>query len=645
MAGQKNKNSSINQVNKNRPMKQQSQSMRKDKGFYNKNTTYQQNHTDSGRKKTVQRKEKESGWYLLPLIFAMAVLPFIVRFKAFNPHLNQYAWFPDITEEDDCFLYYKMCLLTITLLIMILIILYRFYKKRYVLQFVGIFIPLSIYALLALLSAIFSGNRILSFFGSRDQFEPIFAVLGYCVLVYYAYQFVKTEEDIQRLMLCLVISAVVMSVIGFSQYIGHDISGSKPALFLMTGSRNSSIQFNFPKGMVYLTLYNPNYVGTYAALILPILLVLLLFSKKSLNSILYIVAMIGLVISLIGSHSLTGLMGIGVAVIALLIFMWRYLLKRFYIAVPVLIVLLSAFFIVNKQTDNLMLQRIQGMTHLEKTEKNLTGINTCDDHIEIDYKKNTMNISFAVENEATGTFTILDKEGKNITSVYDEATSSILIQDDRFPGFSIIPTMFGGTISFDVKIDDKDWIFTNQTGDGKYYYYNSVGKLDRIKTAESAVFTGYENIASGRGFIWSRTLPLLKRHIFLGSGSNTFITAFPQDDYVDIYNYLGEGSYLTKPHNMYLQIAVETGLFSLIAFLVFYMIYFVSSIKLYMKGRFNSYYAQAGLAIFIGTIGYMFTGLANDSSITTAPVFWVLIGIGIVANYKAKPFILEERAA
>ena len=49
------------------------------------------------------------------------------------------------------------------------------------------------------------------------------------------------------------------------------------------------------------------------------------------------------------------------------------------------------------------------------------------------------------------------------------------------------------------------------------YYMNVFGK-PKIVPAETAIFTDYEWLASGRGYIWSRTIPLLKDNIILGSG-------------------------------------------------------------------------------------------------------------------------------
>ena len=103
-----------------------------------------------------------------------------------------------------------------------------------------------------------------------------------------------------------------------------------------------------------------------------------------------------------------------------------------------------------------------------------------------------------------------------------------------------------------------------------------------------------------------------------------------------MYNSGYTGQTITKPHNLYLQIGVQTGILSLIAFLAFYLIYFVSSFLLYTKCRLDSYSSKIGLGIFVGSFGYMISGIINDSMITVAPVFWALMGIGISINMQLK---------
>lgn len=53
-----------------------------------------------------------------------------------------------------------------------------------------------------------------------------------------------------------------------------------------------------------------------------------------------------------------------------------------------------------------------------------------------------------------------------------------------------------------------------------------------MKSKAAAVFKGHERSLSGRGYIWGRTIPLLKKFLLWGSGPDTFTVKFPQTDYV-----------------------------------------------------------------------------------------------------------------
>ena len=88
---------------------------------------------------------------------------------------------------------------------------------------------------------------------------------------------------------------------------------------------------------------------------------------------------------------------------------------------------------------------------------------------------------------------------------------------------------------------------------------------------EAVDFHGLETKGSGRIYIWSRTLPLLKKYFFVGSGPDTFYRAFPQNDYVGKEMYADTSArMIEKAHNGYLMTAVQTGVVSLILLLVFY---------------------------------------------------------------------------
>jgi len=165
--------------------------------------------------------------------------------------------------------------------------------------------------------------------------------------------------------------------------------------------------------------------------------------------------------------------------------------------------------------------------------------------------------------------------------------------------------------------------------------------IDNIK---SFGFVGKERLASSRGYIWSRSLPLVKDTLILGHGPDTFAAYFPQQDIKGkMYAYYGDMWQLVdKPHNLYLQIALNTGVISLMAMLALFLMYIIKSFKLYYRSNFDDFYSIAGLAIFLAVCGYLGAALFNDSVVSVAPVFWVLLGMGISINNIIKHQKIKE---
>ena len=633
-----NKEAMINDLNRNASTVHRKSSA---KG----NTSIEPNNIVAKNKKE-NYEDTTKKYYMIPIILILCIIPFILREKVYHTNLSQFAWFSDNDLFTDIFLYYKQWALVVVAGVMVIVIAYQVYRKKRNIKFSPIFIPMFIYGIMSLLSAVFSKYPLLTFGGSFEQFESVFALIGYCIIAYYVFLFINTEGDMKQFTKYLMITAAIMSILGALQFSGHNPITSNflyqyivPAKYQVEGGFTSVFESN----RVFLTLFNPNYVGVYVTLLLPLIMVMVFFQKNLKRILISVAIMLGLLICMIGSISLSGYLGIMVAFFCMLLLMWRYLLKRYYITVPVILLAIIALVMLDFTTDHILSNKLKSSVTMEKTVYTLSKMETNDDNISMTYNGNKITLQYSYEEGQTASFVPMDENGQLVVTNYDAATNTLSLNDERFSGISLGVNADNASF-FYIQVGDKQWYFTKATEDGTYYHLNRMNKLDKMITPDSAIFTGYESFASGRGYLWSRTIPLLKNYIFLGSGPDTFVTAFPQQDYLYFYNAGYANAIITKPHNMYLQIGVQTGVLSLIAFLVFYAMYFISSIRIYIKGRFSNYYAQIGVAIFIGTIGYMFAGLANDSSITTAPYFWALIGLGIAVNQKAKPLILKEVA-
>lgn len=575
--------------------------------------------------------------YLIPIMFVVAVLPLITKIHQYSTNYAQFKWFPVDDIFFDFFLYYKQRFLIITALIMSLFLLHRYITDKKNIRIPKIFIPLFIYALLALLSSVFSTYRSFSFTGTMDQFESIFALLSYCIVTYYSYLIVRSERDVKTIIYALLIGVLIMCLLGLSQFIGHDFFDTNAGWSLISNSTYANNKADFPitAGFkrVYLSLFNPNYVGVYVSLLFPVMFYLTIFTRNILLRLAFLLASIGLLVCLYGSLSTTGFVSVIITVILSVLLLWRYLFKYYYISIPFTIVMIIGLLIINSYADNYIGRQINKLTNIHKTSHLLTEIQTNEDNLVIHYGDNTLKVEFSVYENEICTFIFKDQANNDVPYRMDEINGPATINDDRFAGFEFTPVLNNdGVIMFKAVLDNQLWYFTNQYGDRTYYYVNLYGKYDKIVLAPSSIFTGYETFASGRGYIWSRSIPLLKNRLFLGSGADTFSLVFPQNDYLNSKTYGYEGQVMSKPHNLYLQIGVQTGVLSLLAFLLFYGWYFVTSIPIYIKCKFDNYYSIIGAAIFTGSIGYMISGISNDSSITTAPIFWVLIGVGIAMN-------------
>lgn len=594
---------------------------------------------------SIQIPPKIKKLFMIPLIIAVAIIPLIVRLKEYSSGLSGFAWFSTADNQVDFFLYYKQMFFVVLCCFMAVIIAFRAYMDRKSIKFTPILIPLFGYAILALLSTIVSDYSSFGYNGIYEQFESVFVLLGYCLVVYYAYLFIDSEQDVKLIIVFLMISIFILGLLGISQATGHDFFAmDKVFKFLLPNEYKENadmFSFAFEKNRVYLTLYNPNYVGVYVALIAPIILCLMLTTKKLISIILYLLALGLLIISLYGSRSVSGVVGIIVSLFFLIILLRRYLIKRLWLILPFFVISLILVSIVG-DVNITNLNKLKDLIKFEKVEQNLNDIKI-DDEILITYKKNDLHIGYnRIDNNTVG-FYFTDEADTGIEYNFNQDTNIYNLTDERFAGIIIEPVLVDDMLSAKITIDGKEWIFTNELVDNQYDYINRFQRADKIVTAESAVFTGYENIVSGRGYIWSRTIPLLSDYMFLGSGADTFSIVFPHQDYVGSYNYGFSDSIMTKPHSMYFQIGVQTGVLSLIMFLVFYLMYFISCIHLYISGRFESYYSQVGVSVFIGSISYMICGISNDSTITVAPVFWVMIGVGIAMNSKVYLMKKQEK--
>jgi hypothetical protein len=130
---------------------------------------------------------------------------------------------------------------------------------------------------------------------------------------------------------------------------------------------------------------------------------------------------------------------------------------------------------------------------------------------------------------------------------------------------------------------------------------------------------------TNRGYIWHYANGLIKDNYIFGYGPDSFYYYFPQIN-TDKNLYLPY-AYVDKPHNMYLQIILDIGIFGLIGFMVLLVGLLLKSNKaidleedLYK----NTYFKALMLVI----MAYMIQGIVNDNHLVVQPIVYLIFGIG-----------------
>lgn len=176
---------------------------------------------------------------------------------------------------------------------------------------------------------------------------------------------------------------------------------------------------------------------------------------------------------------------------------------------------------------------------------------------------------------------------------------------------------YKGRISFAIK-------------EGQFYPMAADGSLindisSGYKAGEELYTDSYKSIDSlftGRGYIWRKTLPLLKNTIIFGHGAGTFGLYFKQFDYAGLLNSQGNVNLIVdRPHSMYIQMAFSQGILCMTAYAIMIITVIITFIKDNKCKNINK------LPVIIAVIGFCIMELITDSSVTVNPVFWAVLGL------------------
>ncbi len=584
-----------------------------------------------------KEKKYSTNDLLFPIIFILSLLPFVTRLLIYDCSLSSYSWFPKNGISSDFFTYYKgVALIIIAVLctfILPISLLVKSCSKKQIKQF----IPLLIYFVFVSLSTIFSDYKAIALSGTNGHFEGFYVLMAYMILCLYSYFVSDIKKDTRLILISLVFTSIGMCVIGFCQIFLQDPIQWDFIQKLVMSADNyknyaGSLHTFFTTNAVSLTLANPNYASTFLAMLISFFSIYLISIPDKKKKIALAVLLLGLFSILFMTLSRAGLLAVFVSLLVLLFILRKELLhhkKGLLISIFILFTIYILFDAVNSfQYSKKIVATFQSLKGTTK-EENLEQIITGSDSIRLTYQQETINVSF--QNTATQTTLHFEDAKHNSQDVYYNSTTGKL-DITPFDKLTFQVSKDATTSFINITIDGTIWSFCYTKNDG-YNYFNYFERLEKLNKIPTLGFKGHENLASNRAYIWSRTLPLLKNSIVIGSGPDTFPIVYPQNDRVGkLYNCKYVYSIVEKAHSLYLQIATQTGVLSLVAFLIFYGIYLVQTLRSLKNFSTSSPLHVFALACLLLTISYMTSGLFNDSVIQTSPMFWVMLGLGFSTN-------------
>ena len=578
--------------------------------------------------------KKESKSYIisaLPVIFLVSVFLFAIHAVIVKTGLDGMFWYGESGYTVDVYAYFRMQIFIVLSIISIVYLIIsvlsgsaKVYKNK-------VYIPMLIYVVMVFISYMTSDYKHIAAVGFYERYESTFVLIGYMAITFYAMNMINDERAFKLIFYIFSACCAVLGIWGVLQTFEIDIYSLPSWLYMNSEiSQMTNLKISGIADSVRWFFTNQNYSSFFMVFPICISGMLIIWSQKIQWKIAFTVLLALMFYSLFNAKSLGGMVGAAVsAVVGLIVFNKKLIEWKTSVVLIIIAGIVSAA---------VSLPSIMGeIGSVTPVASLFSKTAYADDaqheglkYVDIDYvvtDGNNIIFNFA------GTEVTIKTESGRVLGVYGADGSEIGLNTD-YMQISEGEFEDTGYKTVNVKTANATWSFADL--DGELYFVTPTGKGAKLDKVESFGFENSQDFATYRGYIWSRTLPLIKDTILIGHGADTFALYFPQADYAGKYNigYFSDATdiVIDKPHNMYLGMAVNTGVISLIAALCVFAFYLIDSFKIYSKNEYSGFISLMGAGVFVAVCGFLVAGLVNDSTVQVMPTFYALLGTGFAAN-------------
>lgn len=157
--------------------------------------------------------------------------------------------------------------------------------------------------------------------------------------------------------------------------------------------------------------------------------------------------------------------------------------------------------------------------------------------------------------------------------------------------------------------------------------------LSIFRDAKAFFTKGFDATKAGshRVFVWGKSLALIKKSPLIGYGPENMQIAMRKYFYNDVVKELGRYLNYDKAHNEYLNIAITSGLPSLVVYLSF--------VAQSLKGAVKKIAQLEIETLFIAVVIYLIQALFNISVPNTGYLLWLFLGLLSRRKEKIEPVI------
>ena len=489
----------------------------------------------------------------------------------------------------------------------------------------------------SLISTFASSYPRTSWLGTFDRAEGMVVWFAYFTIFLTAMSFTKSIDYTKIIIFGLAFSSIIMGTIAFFQLIGRDLFATEFILPFIAGREIAAeigkIEPLFD--IAYATLFNPNTLGMYGAMTAPILLFAgAFYSCKWYARIPIILGGILMIIAVFASRSFAGFVGFGAGSIVGVFTLAFVFIKRkeqkiawkkvgaFTFAFLLIIGLSFGFITPLRERLNHQIARLANEMEFERS-------------INIDYTFDFDKIT-------------LSRNSQDLYTIQFSLTGDFIRVWDAM-GEEIAVNMSNNIYSFDIPGLGVQTIINH----GEYFTFRGINYalvssgqiagvgfggilIDMEEPILSFGFKNLEHWGSGRGFIWSRTFPLMPSKTIIGSGPDTFPSIFPNHDLIGGMRVYNTPTFIDKAHNIFLHIWISNGGIAAISLMFIIGFYLFTTFKSLIKHKESWESTGLKIGLITGVFSFLIASMSTDSTIPTTTVFLILLGMGYGLNYIRK---------